>query len=253
MDCWGGGYNNASNIALQVASDDNDYVSVWAPDDPDGQVTSDQDNDASYGGAWGAEPGDLETSPMRGYGDPSSPPPLGRRSCGISVFDSTLSQVKSETSVSQNNPEEEGYNKTNVSALKDFPELEESMDPSSSQVLNMGMYHAKSNAELKAEKQTKHKLFDFRTETLSILVNNGRGFYGKRESVSAILAREQIDIACFCETLFAGTRFTELQGYNTFFKNRKEKGGGGVAILIKQELAMYAVKVASGEGEIWNL
>ena len=259
-DCWGSGYNNASNIDPPVAasnSDSDNYVSVWIPDDTEREEAHESDADSSYGGAWAPAP----TSPAQ-LADSSSPPPSGMRSYGISVFDSTLfqwPQVKT--------PQSERVKSTRKAVMKGkkvkfapsseqpiidqslLPELEQSLNETTCKALDTGMYHAKSNAELKAEKATKGNLCDFRTETLKILVNNIRGFHSKRESVAAIMAREEIDIACFCETLFTGSRFPEITGYNTFFRNRKEKGGGGVAVLIKQELATYAVKIDSGDGD----
>ena len=113
-------------------------------------------------------------------------------------------------------------------------------------ILDKRVCHKKTQRELKEEKLDKNNLCDFRKVGLKILVNNVRGYVSKRESFQAILAREEIDIACICETFMSGTKFPEIVGYTTYFRNRSKRSGGGIAVLIRDEVARYAVKVDVG-------
>ena len=46
-----------------------------------------------------------------------------------------------------------------------------------------------------------------------------------------------------------GNRFPEIQGFTSYFRNRQSRGGGGIATLIRDEKAKYAVKVDIGPTE----
>ena len=115
-------------------------------------------------------------------------------------------------------------------------------------VLDQRVCHAKSKADPLKENDNDPKL-TFRTENLKILVNNIRGWYGKRESLETITASESLDIIILCETFTTGKRYPEMKGYVTYFRNRPKRAMGGVAILIKEEKAKYVVKVEEGKGD----
>ena len=63
------------------------------------------------------------------------------------------------------------------------------------------------------------------------------------------MCREEIDVICLSETLMSASRYPELAGFSTFFRNRKKKAGGGIAILVRKEKARYAVKLETGAGD----
>ncbi len=46
-----------------------------------------------------------------------------------------------------------------------------------------------------------------------------------------------------CETLMTASRFPELTGFTTYYRNRKSRAAGGVAIMIRDDIARYAVDV----------
>ena len=243
MGCWSNGYNDASNIVAPSS-----YITVTAPIDPDREANLEETLDESYGGAWARPSGGMINCP--------DSPPRGIHSFGISIFDSTSSQVFpfSKNDCESNKLRHQAKDKTlrtqgsdlNNTQSHSNSHINESTNKTEIPILDRRVHHMKSRAELKAEQLSNDKLCDFRNVRLRILVNNVRGFYSKRESFQAILAREDIDIACICETFMTGTKFPELPGYISFFRNRKERAAGGISVMIRENKAQYAVKLESG-------
>ena len=252
IECWDDGYNEPSNIVspnsdpvinpvlnvngdlvpqvVEVVAENSGYVSAGT--------------DYSYGGAWGRPPSSPRPRPRSWPGTSSSPPWPGYFDYGISVFDQTPLQVLSDSFKGSRSPQILSTKEKVKRALRnsDCERLVESKS-----ILETKVCHIKTKTELRAEALSNpNNMSDFRTETLRILTNNIRGFYSKRETLEAILVRENIDIVCLSETLMAGNRFPEIKGFSTYFRNRITKGGGGVALMIRDEKAKYAVRCEVG-------
>ena len=90
---------------------------------------------------------------------------------------------------------------------------------------------------------------DFRPDTIKVMTSNARGFFSKREAFEAIVIRESIDVLCISETFTTGTRFPEIKGFITYYRNRTERSCGGISILIREERANYVTKIDSGKLE----
>ena len=115
------------------------------------------------------------------------------------------------------------------------------------ELLEKNVCHKKSKADYRNDENS--NLYDFRSRKIKILLNNVRGFYSKRESFESILCRNKIDVAMITETFTTASRFPQLDGYTTYFRNRTERSAGGIAIMIRKELAKFVVKVYSGRLE----
>ena len=90
---------------------------------------------------------------------------------------------------------------------------------------------------------------DFRTRCLRIMNSNVRGFFSKKETISAILTREEVDICVMTETHTTGNTFPEIKNFKTYYRNRRERYKGGVAVLVKESVSKYVTKIAEGERE----
>ena len=99
------------------------------------------------------------------------------------------------------------------------------------------------------ERSQFNKESDFRKKSLRVLNSNCRGWWSKHETVEAILNNNEINVACLTETHTQGSRFPQVKGYRTFFRNRKVRQKGGIALLIKDEDARYATKLCEGRDE----
>merc|ERR1712062_301615 len=86
------------------------------------------------------------------------------------------------------------------------------------------------------------------SRTLRILSLNIRGLHSKVETLTKILEDQDIHIVNLSETLCSGSDYVEINGFRTFFRNRKDnRKGGGVAIMLREDIARSAVRVACGE------
>ena len=89
----------------------------------------------------------------------------------------------------------------------------------------------------------------FKKQKLNILTSNICGFKSKTGSLNNILSQKDIDIACLSETHCEGDTVPSLKGFSTYFRNRQNKSKGGIAMLIRNELEPWVMKMESGTGE----
>ena len=89
----------------------------------------------------------------------------------------------------------------------------------------------------------------FKKQKLNILTSNICGFKSKTGSLNNILSQKDIDIACLSETHCEGDTVPSLKGFSTYFRNRQGKSKGGIAMLIRNELEPWVMKMESGSGE----
>ena len=121
-------------------------------------------------------------------------------------------------------------------------EWEESKD-----ILEKRVCHKKSKDEIRKEKEERDtNIDDFRTRKLRMMVSNVRGWFSKKESAEAIFIANKVDIILLSETLMTASRFPELVGFTTYHRNRTSRGGGGIAIMLRNEVAKFAVRVDVG-------
>ena len=76
---------------------------------------------------------------------------------------------------------------------------------------------------------------------LSIMQINSRGLLNKTDHLQDIINYSYPDIILLCETWLNDrtTELVEIDGYKLFSKNRVDRIGGGVAILLKRELRSH--------------
>ena len=245
MECWDD--YNASRIP------------TYAPCDYS-EPNSDNDIDMSYGGHWSKFPNDSlalalgnltdhaghgkDSERIRPLGDSeqSHLPDNGSTFTSNTDIRANLNrkiQVQHKFTMTPPPPDNEAMRALND--VEGNTTTEEGDD-----VLNKRVCHIKSKADLKSkDNQTDPKLI-FRKVKLRILSNNIRGWFGKKESLEAILASESIDIVTLCETFTTGSRYPEVRGFTTYYRNRPKRAMGGIAILVREEKAKYAVKVEQG-------
>ena len=239
-ECWERGSHNASRIPK------------YNPTSGPNSDTSNQDVDLSYGGQWGKHP---ESDEDLDYPDDSDEV----EEDGRLPHNDSLLLNRPISAYLKGNPQVQfmftgippcqfspmGWDvKLENEKLKGW---EEGLANSPEEPLNKGFFHKKSKADLKAENDNADPKLNFRKEMLRVMLNNCRGWFGKRESIQTIVASESIDLLVLCETLTSGKRYPELQGFTTYFRNRPKRHGGGVAVLIREEKAKYVVKVDEGK------
>ena len=71
-----------------------------------------------------------------------------------------------------------------------------------------------------------------KNKNLTIVTSNINGLKGKIKSLESLLESEKIHIALITETKLKEKQKVNIKGYKWIGKNRKEKEGGGVGILI---------------------
>lgn len=84
-------------------------------------------------------------------------------------------------------------------------------------------------------------------QSLKIWVSNVRGFISKSESIESIVQEKELDMLFITESHCMGMDRPRVKGFQTFFKNRTEKNGGGVAVCIRERLCKNAMIIAKGE------
>ena len=222
--------------------------------------------DVSYGGAWGPLPQGSPLPPLV-ESSPSGSSGVSSAASGDLFTLNGISQLNSNESQVLHNPISDPADSNSIPNFKDkgwkvlktinkikkairerdgdegdFPQS----DPS---LLERAICHAKTKKECRDSNSSQSHLSDFRMKKIRILTSNIRGYHSKRESFQAIMTRENIDIAAICETFMSGNRYPELAGYTSYFRNRPRRAMGGIALLIRDELARYAVKVDEGKEE----
>ena len=85
--------------------------------------------------------------------------------------------------------------------------------------------------------------------TLNVMVSNMRGFNSKKDSLVNIAVKNQINIFVLTETQTSHLSAPKLRGFQTFFRNRIEKKGGGVAVLVENKFANNVTRTVMGEGD----
>ena len=239
-------------------------VNVYAPADYS-KGESEPDTDESYGGQWNKLPMDslmlgandnddeMEVShhvlDSRDYPTPSLEEPEEvpgaegeEEAAASSVF---ASHLISANLTKKNQVQFELTNPPPPNEMKSGNGSHRHNEKDDSDVLNRGFFHQKPKAALNKIAPTDPS-YNFRTENLRVMTTNIRGWFGKRESFEAILARENIDLVTICETFTSGKRFPEVKGFVSYFRNRPKRAGGGIALLVREEKAKYVVKIEQG-------
>ena len=73
-------------------------------------------------------------------------------------------------------------------------------------------------------------------KNLTIIAVNIRGAKGKIKSLESMMNTEKEDIALLSETNLKGKETINIKGYRWIGKNRQTRAGGGVGILIKENI-----------------
>ena len=80
---------------------------------------------------------------------------------------------------------------------------------------------------------------------LKIMHVNTQSLKNKIYEISAIMNEEKPDILTLNETFLKDTDSIKFRGYNMIVKNRKTKNGGGVAILVKEDIVYNKIDLGS--------
>ena len=85
-----------------------------------------------------------------------------------------------------------------------------------------------------------------------IFLSNACRLYNKIDELEYVLQHNKIDIAAITESWFntENEGISQLDDYKTFNKNREGKDGGGVAVLIKNEIPCSIIQVDTADLEI---
>ena len=87
---------------------------------------------------------------------------------------------------------------------------------------------------------------------LNFMVSNVRGYNSKRESVSNIVISKDIHVLIMTETHCRASTYprdSNLANFQTFFRNRKLRSMGGLAVMINRDILDDVVKVEEGDDE----
>ena len=228
----------------------------------DGVANSSQDTDHSYGGQWAKNPSDSvrseEEAQIKAIKD-ADEDPAEEKDLAEDETPRNLAHIDSLNlgRGAPSNPFRAHLNRNDQVHHSSLTKLSTNAplyhpDPSDcseqESILDRAFCHAKDKAKPPSNDQT-NNLNTFRNEDLRILVSNVRGWFGKRESLNNIVNSENIDIISLCETFTSGKRHPTVPGYTTYYRNRPQRAMGGIALIIKDEKAKYAVKVEEGAGD----
>ena len=101
---------------------------------------------------------------------------------------------------------------------------------------------------IKSNRTTKGKRTRIRkNKNLTIAVININGAKGKMKSLESLLEAEKIQIALITETKLREKQKINIKGYKWIGKNRKQKDGGGVGILIAKNIEKHVLEDNTGE------
>ena len=124
-------------------------------------------------------------------------------------------------------------------------EEEEKQDEETDTVENT----VENTVEKKSKPKKKDRHRKRKSEELSVLLMNIRGLKSKEYSLRKIIKRVKPGVIALNETQLKGRVNIDLKPFTWWNKNRCEKGGGGVATGVAQELKDHTVGAGEGEGK----
>ena len=83
----------------------------------------------------------------------------------------------------------------------------------------------------------------------SVFHSNVQSINGRLGSLKAIVNTLNVDLVTLNETNLRGNNKFTLEGFKTFFRNRKEGNMGGIATAVKEKYSMNTLKVSEGTTE----
>ena len=78
---------------------------------------------------------------------------------------------------------------------------------------------------------------------------NARGFWSKEASIRNLLVERALQVLLITETQCVENEFPKVDGYFTYFRNRKKRKGGGIAILVAEDLKGRSKLVEVGKDQ----
>ncbi len=94
--------------------------------------------------------------------------------------------------------------------------------------------HPGAGAKRKRIRKNKH---------ITIATINVRGAKGKIKSLESLLTTEKIQVAIITETMFKNKEAYNIKGYKWIARNRKNQDGGGVGILVSNDVANHTTEI----------
>ena len=82
---------------------------------------------------------------------------------------------------------------------------------------------------------------------------NCRGIKGKKESFNEIVEKINPDIIILNETMYTHNQETDIKAYKSYTRNREDKGGGGIEILVRKTIENRTIKISEGTPQIEEL
>ena len=185
-------------------------------------------------------------------------------SFGISIFDRDVVSAKNNKhshmhtlvnkndsngnkNTTKNSLNKNSQNRVSKSNKRKLDEYEAFTDVLNSRLSESRVKDIEASEHTENTKSISNNAPVFRTRCLRIFNTNVRGFYSKKETIENICIKEEVDICVMTETHSVGNNFPEIKNFKTFFRNRKGRNCGGVAVLVKESLSKYVTKIAEGE------
>ena len=78
-------------------------------------------------------------------------------------------------------------------------------------------------------------------ENLKIISWNCRSLYTKLSEFKTRLYAETPHVVCLCETWLKENRLPSFKNYKSFFKCREVRAGGGLAILVRNDVSVSEI------------
>ena len=109
---------------------------------------------------------------------------------------------------------------------------------------------ARSNVKIRRGGRRRNKAVkSLLNSDLNIYHCNLRGLDFKRASLQSIISSLNPNVVTLNETQYHGNKKIQLVGYESYCRNRTNKGGGGIATAVNEAEAVYALKVHEGVGD----
>ena len=82
---------------------------------------------------------------------------------------------------------------------------------------------------------------------------NSRGIKGKKDSFKETVEKLNPDIIILNETMYKNNEKTNIRSYKSYTNNREGKSGGGIEILVRNNIENKTLKISEGSPEIEEL
>ena len=103
------------------------------------------------------------------------------------------------------------------------------------------------------DKEEKQEEKEKKSHSFKIMYVNCRGIKGKKDSFKEIVEKLNPDIIVLNETMYRNNERTNIRSYKPYTHNRVGKNGGGIEILVRENIENKTLKISEGSSEIEEL